>query len=68
MLNKLFLDIFKDDILWLKHRCEPLEEVLHKWNNTYELRRSSTTTTVDAFYKEWPILKNSKIDILVSKI
>lgn len=56
----------KDDILWLQFRNEPWEEVIDKWRNTFEYRHNTLSGgTVDEFYKQWPVLKDLRAEILV---
>lgn len=38
---KLFLDAMQDDIKFLKFRNEPFEEIIKKWNSTFEIRSGS---------------------------
>lgn len=58
-------DNVKNDIDWLKIRREPLEEVIQKWNSTYEIRKESNVKTVTEFFKDWPVLNIKKFDVLV---
>jgi hypothetical protein len=55
-----------DSYVWLSSRNEPWEEVLIHWKNTFHLRQQSEATTAFDFIEQWSILKQSKVDSLVS--
>lgn len=61
----LFLVVFSDNSAtksksWLQSRCEPWDEVISHWKNTFILRRNSKSTNVFDFCQEWPIIKKPK--------
>lgn len=45
-----------DSYLWLYNNKEPFPDAVHHWNETYNLRQNSKSTSVKDFLKEWPIL------------
>jgi len=55
-----------DSYLWLSSRNEPWEQVLIHWKNSFQLRQESEATTAFDFIEQWPILKQSNVDTLVS--
>lgn len=65
--NLKFSDLSTNDsYLWLTSRNEPWEQVLFYWKNTFQLRQESEATTAFDFIEQWPILKQSNVDTLVS--
>ncbi|XP_031359189.1 uncharacterized protein LOC116182757 [Photinus pyralis] len=51
--------------IWLQTRKEPWDEVVTNWKSTMELRRQSTSKTASEFFKDWPILQDSRSTQLI---
>ncbi|KAB0805327.1 hypothetical protein PPYR_02297 [Photinus pyralis] len=51
--------------IWLQTRKEPWNEVVTNWKSTMELRRQSTSKTASEFFKDWPILQDSRSTQLI---
>lgn len=62
----------KDDIKWLECWREPWSEVLEKWRNTFSIRKiqsgDAAVTTIHEYFKQWPILNDSRSESLVGSI
>lgn len=46
--------------MWLDTKLEPWDEVIEKWKKTFALRKCSKEENVDSFFKNWPILNDSR--------
>lgn len=57
-----------EDVLWLKIRKAPTDELLVKWKNTYKLRKDAASATLSNFIHELPLLNEVHLaESLVSK-
>lgn len=63
-----------DDKNWLLHHTEPLELVIQKWENTFNIRRAEILliekcndemTVTSRIFKSWPLLKQANGKLLV---
>lgn len=61
-----FLVLHEDDLTWLKNNTEPWEDAIAKWKSTFELRKTIKYDTVEEFIRNWPILNDTRSDVLVS--
>ncbi|XP_057340206.1 uncharacterized protein LOC130677454 [Microplitis mediator] len=56
---------YEKSLKWLKHHCNPWNQVITKWKETYELRSKMTFFTVAEFLQEWAIFNDQRSTELI---